>query len=471
MTGRMISISAQRARYVAVDWITSTVAFLLFNIYRFYFTKETGDLAGFLLSRKLVSEQLLIPTAMLCIYWLSGYYNQPFNKSRLQELVTTFFSAVLNTAGIFLLMLINDVRGKRTDDYEMLLILLLLLFVMTYAGRLTITFLTRRRFKKRKMSFKTLMVGNSEGAHRTAEELGTPKGARYGYRVVGFVSIPGEREAAGEKAHSLQEIGDLCQQLNIDQIIISPEKYDDQRVLELLYDLYDLHIPVKISPDTLSFVTSGIHLEDIYGDPLVDLTSPRISDSAKNLKRTADVLVSAAALLILSPVYAAVAAAVRLTSKGPVIYRQRRIGIHHKPFTIYKFRTMRTDAEAAGPQLSGENDPRVTKVGRVMRKYRIDELPQFWNVLKGDMSLVGPRPEREYFIRQIVKEAPYYTLVHQVRPGITSWGMVKYGYASTVAQMVERTRFDLIYLSNMSTMVDIKILIHTLKTVMTGKGK
>ena len=176
MTGRMISISAQRARYVAVDWITSTVAFLLFNIYRFYFTKETGDLAGFLLSRKLVSEQLLIPTAMLCIYWLSGYYNQPFNKSRLQELVTTFFSAVLNTAGIFLLMLINDVRGKRTDDYEMLLILLLLLFVMTYAGRLTITFLTRRRFKKRKMSFKTLMVGNSEGAHRTAEELGTPKG-------------------------------------------------------------------------------------------------------------------------------------------------------------------------------------------------------------------------------------------------------------------------------------------------------
>ena len=154
-----------------------------------------------------------------------------------------------------------------------------------------------------------------------------------------------------------------------------------------------------------------------------------------------------------------------------MIYRQRRIGIHHKPFTIYKFRTMRTDAEAAGPQLSGENDPRVTKVGRVMRKYRIDELPQFWNVLKGDMSLVGPRPEREYFIRQIVKEAPYYTLVHQVRPGITSWGMVKYGYASTVGQMVERTRFDLIYLSNMSTMVDIKILIHTLKTVMTGKGK
>ena len=131
---------------------------------------------------------------------------------------------------------------------------------------------------------------------------------------------------------------------------------------------------------------------------------------------------------------------------------------------------MRTDAEAAGPQLSDEDDPRITHVGKFLRKYRFDELPQFWNVLKGDMSLVGPRPERAFFIEKIVREAPYYTLVHQVKPGITSWGMVKFGYARTVAEMVERTRYDLIYLSNMSVAVDFKILLHTVKTVFTGKG-
>ncbi|MDE6669241.1 MAG: sugar transferase, partial [Muribaculaceae bacterium] len=161
---------------------------------------------------------------------------------------------------------------------------------------------------------------------------------------------------------------------------------------------------------------------------------------------------------------------VRHSSPGPVIYSQVRIGYRQRPFDIYKFRSMRQDAESEGPRLSSEADTRVTPLGRVMRKYRLDELPQFWNVLKGDMSLVGPRPEREFFIRQIVRKAPYYTLVHQVRPGITSWGMVKYGYASTIEQMVERTRFDLIYLSNMSTLVDFKIMIYTVKTILTGRG-
>ena len=131
---------------------------------------------------------------------------------------------------------------------------------------------------------------------------------------------------------------------------------------------------------------------------------------------------------------------------------------------------MRIDAEADGPRLSADDDPRVTPIGRIMRKYRLDELPQFWNVLKGDMSLVGPRPEREYFIRRIVKEAPYYTLLHQVKPGVTSWGMVKYGYARSVEEMVERARYDLIYLSNMSVAVDFKILLHTIKTVVSGRG-
>ncbi|MDE6291532.1 MAG: sugar transferase, partial [Muribaculaceae bacterium] len=162
---------------------------------------------------------------------------------------------------------------------------------------------------------------------------------------------------------------------------------------------------------------------------------------------------------------------VKTDSKGPVFYTQERIGLKERPFQIIKFRTMRTDAEAQGPQLSNDDDPRVTKSGKVMRKYRLDELPQFWNVLKGEMSIVGPRPERKYFINKIIRKAPYYTLLYQARPGITSWGMVKYGYASDVDEMIERSKYDLLYISNMSILVDLKIMLYTVMTILEGKGK
>ena len=258
--------------------------------------------------------------------------------------------------------------------------------------------------------------------------------------------------------------------MGINQVILAPQDLDDNKVMSLLSVLFPLEMPVKISPDTFSFVTSAIRLQDIYGEPFIDLTGPSMSESSKNIKRSFDVVVSLFIMILFSPLYAYLALRVKLSSKGPVIYSQERIGMHQKPFKIYKFRTMVIDAENSGPQLSSENDPRITSVGRWMRKFRLDEIPQFWNVLKGEMSIVGPRPEREYFIRQITKEAPYYTLVCQVRPGITSWGMVKYGYASTVEQMVERTRYDLIYLANMSLSVDFKILLYTLNTVIGGKG-
>lgn len=227
---------------------------------------------------------------------------------------------------------------------------------------------------------------------------------------------------------------------------------------------------VKITPATFSYITYGIHLNDIYGEPLVELTSPRISESTKNVKRTLDVLISGIALILLSPLYLATALCVKMSSPGPVIYSQERAGLRRKPFRIYKFRTMRQDAEKNGPALSTAKDPRITKTGSILRKYRLDEIPQFWNVFKGDMSLVGPRPEREYFIREIVKEAPYYNMIHQVRPGITSWGMVKFGYASNIQDMVRRAQFDLVYLQNMSILVDFKIIIYTIKTVLSGVG-
>lgn len=465
----------QRAKYVVADWLTGSLAFFLFNVYRFYllyaYGSGFGRLCDFLFSTKLVVEEIAVPLLMLGINWLSGYYNLPFGKSRLQEFFTTLFSALVNTTLIYLVLLINDQTGRRVINYEMILMLFGLLFLLCYVVRLCITSDALKHFKEHNWEFKALIIGNSAVARATADKLVNGP-SRVGYSIAGFVSIPGEKDAEdGAEVFRLDNLREVCRKLQIDHLIIAPEKYDEGKVLGLLYRLFPLDLPIKISPDTFSFVTSAIRLKDIYGEPFIDLTAPSLSEASKNIKRFADVLASALLLVLLSPVYLWLAIMVKRSSPGRVIYSQERIGHKQKPFRIYKFRTMREDAEKGGPQLSADSDPRITPIGRMLRKYRLDELPQFWNVLKGDMSIVGPRPERSYFIRRIVEKAPYYVLVYQVRPGITSWGMVKYGYASNVEQMVARTRYDLIYMANMSLLVDMKILIYTVKTVVTGEGK
>ena len=196
-----------------------------------------------------------------------------------------------------------------------------------------------------------------------------------------------------------------------------------------------------------------------------------MSPLQKVSKRIVDVLVSFFGLLLLSPVFVFIAVKVKRTSKGSVFFTQDRIGINGEPFSIIKFRSMRVNAENGVPQLSSEHDARITPFGRIMRKYRIDELPQLWNVLKGDMSLVGPRPERKYFIDQIIQTAPQYQLLQRVKPGITSLGMVKFGYASTLQEMLQRMRYDLLYIENMTMLMDIKILIYTTMILWKGKGK
>lgn len=469
-----ISKTKQRIRYIVADLLSGALAFWVFNIVRFFLLNNTYELEDtvwdFLGSSKLVIEQCIVPPCMLGIYWLSGYYNNPILKSRLQEISVTLLTAFINTIIIYLVLLINDQTGRRTINYEMIVSLFSLLFSFTYLPRVCITNFAIQKFKRDVWQIKVLIMGNSSVARQVANSLKYVK--RYEkYKVCGFIEIPGESYVKDdETVIPFDKIEQEFYKEGIDQIILAPENYDDKKVMRLLSVLFPLKVPVKISPDTFSYVTSAIKLKDIYGEPFIDLTGPAIGEASKNIKRSFDVALSSIILLLLSPLYAILSLLVALSSKGPVIYSQERIGRFQKPFRIYKFRTMIQQSEPAGPRLSSENDPRITKTGHWLRKYRLDELPQFWNVLKGDMSIVGPRPEREFFIRQIVEKAPYYTLVCQVRPGITSWGMVKYGYASNVEEMVDRTRYDLIYLSNMSLTVDCKIMIYTLKTVFGGEG-
>ncbi len=473
MKGMKASKKIERAKFVLTDWISANISVLAFNVFRCIITAgqhdSIGEVIAYVAQPKLCIEQLLIPLALLCLYWLSGFYNNPFGKSRFYELLNTALISGIATIGIHLSLMTNDQVSDIEANLVQILTIFLIFFFFTVAGRLIMINRQIRHFKSGEWKNNTVVVGNSKKAHELATQL--KKGRSIiGSNIVGFFKIPGENNESDD-AWPLDDIAKICKQHKIDQVILSPEKADDDTILSLVYQLFPLGIPLKLLPGTLNFITSSIHLKDIYGQPLVDLTHSSMGEGSKNVKRTLDVIASATTLLALSPLYLALAVWVKIDSKGPVFYRQERIGRHQKPFDIIKFRTMHTDAEADGPQLSDDDDPRVTRSGHIMRKYRLDELPQFWNVLKGDMSIVGPRPEREFYIKQIMKKAPYYTLLYQTRPGITSWGMVKYGYASHVDQMVERSKFDLLYISNMSILVDLKIMLYTVLTIIEGRGK
>lgn len=463
----------ERLKLVLTDWISANVAFMLINLLRCYdaigYFASLDEIYDFIFQTKLIIEQLLVPLALLAVYWLSGFYNNPFGKSRFYELLNTALVSAITTILIHLAFLTNDQMSDISANLVQILLIFLILFITTFSGRLIIIDSQIRHFKNRDWKYCAVIVGNSNKAHELARQINESKSV-VSHSIEGFFRIP-EEEDSGQEALDLDRLEDFCRSRHIDHIILAPQKSDEDRILNLLYRLFPLGKPIKLSPDTINFVTSSISLQDIYGFPLVDLTHSSMSESEKNIKRTLDVIVSAIMLVLLSPVYLILALWIKSESEGDVFYTQERIGWKERPFRIIKFRTMKMDAEADGPQLSSDDDPRVTKSGRIMRKYRLDELPQFWNVLKGEMSLVGPRPERKYFINKIMQIAPFYALLYQTRPGITSWGMVKYGYASRIEEMVERSKFDLLYISNMSLLVDLKIMLYTILTIMEGKGK
>ncbi len=417
----------------------------------------------------------LLPLAWCVLYAMQGTYNDVFRKSRLHELQMTFWASLIGVVVIFFALLLDDNVSSYRNYYVSFLILLALHFGITYLGRLCITSNTARKVHTRRLGFPTLIVGSKDKALQTYRDLDSQE-VYSGNLFKGFITVNGavnpELRQVMPHLGGLADINRLIEQHHIEEVIFAVEDYEKDKINDMirLLDRRD-DVIIKITPNLRDIIYGSVKNNSIFHSPLIIINTRPMEPWQYTVKRLIDIILSLLALVVLSPVFLVTAIIVKATSPGPVFYAQERVGYRGRPFKMHKFRSMYIDAEKAGPALSKDDDPRITPFGRIMRKYRLDEIPQFYNVLRGTMSIVGPRPERQYFIDLIVDRAPEYLLLQKVKPGITSWGQVKYGYAENVDEMVERLRYDLLYLENMSLATDIKILLYTVIIIIQGRGK
>ena len=427
----------------------------------------------------------------LCAYWIAtflffGMYRERYASSRFDEAVS-----LLKVVSVGILVLVFAIFIDILQPGSTRAVIFFYGFVvygLVATGRLIVRSIQKMLILRGYGTHKAVIVGWSDRVDKLHEDIAKYPAA--GLNVVGALRVQSLKavqepvlagdggEPWNEGEGGIADLGDiavlpeLIDRLEVQDVLIALGHEDQDALMEVLRLCDSRPVTVKLVPDFYSIIGGMARTEHLYGLPLIEVLPEQMAPWEEATKRLIDVFVSLAALLVAAPFWLGLVAAIRMTSPGPAIYRQKRVGRHGKIFTMLKFRTMKQDAEAqTGPVWAKENDPRYTPVGRWLRKTRVDELPQLWNVLKGEMSLVGPRPERPFFVEQLSREIPLYSRRSRVKPGITGWAQVRWHYDQSLEDVRQKVKYDLFYIANRSLGMDFKILFMTIRTAVLGKGQ